>query len=101
MIYVIHNYLHVQQMVLNVLLKINVHFIHKMHVIMLQELMVFVFQIIQHNNVELNNVQIYKMEQHMKYVILNYHFVYLMENNVFQKIIVLIIQQKQHVIMVD
>lgn len=37
----------------------------------------------------------------MKYVILNYHFVYLMENNVFQKIIVLIIQQKQHVIMVD
>lgn len=35
MIFVIHNYLHVQQMVLNVLLKINVHFIHKMHVIML------------------------------------------------------------------
>lgn len=62
--------------------------------------MVYVIGILQKHHVELNNVQIYRMELHIKYVIQNYHHVYQMELYVYQKLIVLHIQQKQHVIKV-
>lgn len=62
--------------------------------------MAFAIGMLQKLNVELNNVQIYRMELHNKYVVQNCHYVYQMEPYVYQKLIVLHIQQKQHVIMV-